>query len=185
MLLNNKTTITPIFSEGLNVNEEQTFEFTDVLYNNSSIELNLSNLTFNLKYTLFDKEYIVNSVTPISLFINWGDNSEESIKYILDPEQDITLETLPTHYYNIANSDNENIKISCQIKDAIGNNYIFVILIKLTKQSFYDMDFELDIEKAIFNNDTSTVVFSVKDISENNSNPKLSTYTSPIISVLC
>lgn len=130
------------------------------LETSKEIQFDLGNIIFNYTNGL--------STLPIvSVIINWGDETVDTIKYkapLISPNSWLSL--IGSHsFYN----QTGNTTIALVLVDASGTKFFLNIKTEIVKQSIYNLDFELDIKKSAFTASNSSIIFNyTKENSDQN-----------------
>lgn len=123
----------------------------------------------------------------IRVVVDWGDGNTSEYNYKINPTginwlSDINnwLMNIGPHYYEVNVENNISDHINVKVYDSIDNLYEINIKRKIGIQNIFDIGLEMEVVKAAFSNNYSTVLLKTNNI---NNNPIYNTNI-PLISVL-
>jgi hypothetical protein len=135
------------------------------IYNDTSVKLDLSSLSYIFK---FHGQDVPNEYRIISVEVDWNDDLSDKYQYNFLAggdsaswlaELDDWLKEIGPHRYELPADETGARTIVVKIENSAGSVFGFYINLEVISQSLYDLHLEVDVKKAVFNESVASVVF--------------------------
>lgn len=157
--------------------------------NNSEVFLNFYYTNFYVTPLYGDKIHNYFRITKI--IVDWGDGQSEEFDYQIDTNDVNWLNALETwmseigpHRYSFPTGEEGEKSIIVKIYDSADHFYGVKINLDILSKSFYNLKFELDVQKAVFNSEQSSVIFKINKSQTSGEIPNDLDDQIPIVSIL-
>lgn len=150
------------------------------IMNNATVDIKLDAITI---LTEFNGSYINQNLPIIYAIIEWQDGAITEAHYDIKTGDRNWLSQIEPHYYSFSSeklsSDNEK-SILVKLYDCNYNLYAFLINVKILPQSYYNLNFNIRIDKAAYNNEFTSVAIAFEPSGE----PQLASFNTPVLALL-
>lgn len=158
--------------------------------NNSEVFLNFYYTNFHAMPPLFSQGgTVTNKITKI--IVDWGDGQSNEYNYQIDTSNINWLRDISTwlveigpHRYSFPTGEEGEKSIIIKFYDSANYFYGLKINLDILSKSFYNLKFELDVQKAVFNSEQSSVIFKINKSQAPGEIPNDLDAQIPIVSIL-